>query len=87
MSYISGTPKEKTPQQTPPNQDSSPNPKSERHPAYFRLPEQSPTQPKKLPQLNVNSRTRNKSARLWTKCVSTAMSFFKLNKRHASTIP
>jgi hypothetical protein len=55
--------KKKNPKQTPPNQDSSHNLKSERHPADSRLPKQSPTQPRKLSQLDANSRTRSKSAR------------------------
>jgi hypothetical protein len=55
--------KKKTPKQTPPNQETSPNPKSEKHPTDSRLLEQSPTQPRKLPQLDANSRARSKSAR------------------------
>jgi hypothetical protein len=37
--YICGTLKENNPKQIPPNQDSSPKLKSERHPTYSRLPE------------------------------------------------
>ncbi|WJX88766.1 hypothetical protein P8452_70817 [Trifolium repens] len=63
MPYVCGTPKEKrkTPKQTPLNQDSSSNPKSERHPSNFRLLEQSQTQPRKLSQLDSNSLTRSKA--------------------------